>query len=256
MTRYTVKQMAKLSGVSVRALHHYDGIGLLKPAAIGENGYRYYGREELLRLQQILFHRELGLALEEIRALLDDPRFDRLAALTAHRGKLESERERFRHLIATIDSTIAQINGERDMADKDLYQGFSQEKQAQWENEIALKFGDAGREKIEESKRNFGKMTPADMAAQKSEMEAINVAFAEAMAAGEAVDAPRVQALVARHYAWVCRAWKPNRGAYIGLGQMYVDHPDFRATYENVAPGLAEYLSAAMRIYAEAVLEA
>ena len=256
MKQYTVKQAASLSGVSVRTLHHYDEIGLLKPAHLGANGYRYYGREELLRLQQILFHRELGLGLEQIGALLDDPNFDRLAALRAHRGKLGTERERFGHLIATIDRTIAELNGEQDMADKDLYQGFSPEKQAQWEREIVEKFGDSGREKIAESKRNFGKMSKEDMAAGKAEMEAINLGFAAAMAAGEAPETARAQALTARHYEWVCRAWKPNRGAYIGLGEMYVSHPDFRVTYDAVRPGLAEYVAKAMRVYAEATLKA
>jgi DNA-binding transcriptional MerR regulator len=78
MQRYTVKQLAKLSGVSIRTLHHYDQIGLLKPARLGNNRYRYYEEPEVLRLQQILFHRELGFSLQEIAALLDRPGFDRL----------------------------------------------------------------------------------------------------------------------------------------------------------------------------------
>src|SRR5476651_171857 len=195
MKQYTVKQAAKLSGVSVRTLHHYDEIGLLKPAHLGENRYRYYGREELLRLQQILFHREFGMSLEQVRALLDDPGFDRIEALRAHRHKLESEAERFRHLIRTIDRTIADINGELQMSDKQMYEGFSREKQAQWEKEIVDRFGEAGREKIEESRRNFEKMSKEDMAAAKAEMEAITLAFAAAMAAGTRPDDSRVQAL-------------------------------------------------------------
>src|SRR4051812_13151083 len=94
--RYTVKQLADLSGVSVRTLHHYDAIGLLKPASVGSNGYRQYGREELLRLQQILFQRELGLSLEQIRRAQDAPGFDRAKALREHREKLLQEAERFR----------------------------------------------------------------------------------------------------------------------------------------------------------------
>ena len=253
MARYTVSEMAKLSGVSVRALHHYDDLGLLKPAALGANGYRYYGREELLRLQQILFHRELGLPLERIKALLDDPAFDRLAALKMHRGHLAKEAERFRHLIATIDRTIAQLDGDGTMSDKDLYQGFSQEKQAQWEAEIAERYGAHGRAKIAESKANFAKMTKTDIEAGKAEMNAINQGLADAMDAGEPADGGRAQALVARHYAWVCRMWKPNRAAYVGLGQMYLDSPDFRAVYEAVRPGLTEYLAEGMRVFADSL---
>ena len=254
MTRYTVSEMARLSGVSVRALHYYDDLGLLKPASLGANGYRYYGREELLRLQQILFHRELGLALERIKALLDDPAFDRVAALKAHRGMLTKEAERFRHLIATIDRTIAQLDGDGTMSDTDLYQGFSAEKQKEWEAQIETRYGEHGREKIAESKANFAKMTKADVDAGKAEMGAINAALADGMDAGETVESGRVQALVARHYAWVCRAWKPNRAAYAGLGRMYVESPDFRAVYEAVRPGLTAYLAEAMGVFAEATL--
>ena len=82
MSNYTVKQLARLSGVSVRTLHHYDEIGLLRPAFIGENRYRYYGREELLRLQDILFHRELGVPLQEIGRLLEHEGRDRVAILS------------------------------------------------------------------------------------------------------------------------------------------------------------------------------
>lgn len=86
MSGYTVKQVAKLSGVSVRTLHHYDEIGLLKPESVGANGYRYYGQDELLRLQQILFHRELGFPLAEIARVLDAPDFDRVAARPTANG--------------------------------------------------------------------------------------------------------------------------------------------------------------------------
>lgn len=255
MKPYTVKDMATVSGVSVRALHHYDEIGLLKPAAKGANGYRYYGREEMLRLQQILLHREMGLPLERIKALLDDPKFDRLAALKAQRGKLAQERERFGHLIATVDRTIAQLSGDDDMADKDLYRGFSPEKQAQWEQEIADTFGESGRAKIAESKANFAKMSAGDIAAGKAEMDAINAGFAAVLTAGEPASSGAVQALAARQYAWVCRAWKPNRDAFIGLGRMYVEHAEFRATYDAVKPGLAEYMSEAMTRFAQETLK-
>src|SRR5947209_6467723 len=102
MSVFTVSEVAKLSGVSVRTLHHYDEIGLLKPACVGENGYRYYGKAELERLQQILFHRELGFPLEEVRRVLDAPDFDRGAALRAHRGRLMAQARRYRALVKTL----------------------------------------------------------------------------------------------------------------------------------------------------------
>ncbi len=108
---HTVKQLARLSGVSVRTLHYYDQIGLLRPAQVGANGYRHYGREELLRLQQILLHRELGLPLEAIAAMLDDSGQSRVDRLRQHRQQLLQRTEHYRDLIATVDRTIADLEG-------------------------------------------------------------------------------------------------------------------------------------------------
>ena len=141
MKLLTVKQVAKISGVSVRALHHYDEIGLLKPASIGRNGYRYYGRDELLRLQQILLHRELDIPLVEIRAILDDPKFDQLDALRAQREKLAAEAKRYAELVRTIDRTIADLNGDSAMQNAELYKGISAEKQAEYEKWLIEKYG-------------------------------------------------------------------------------------------------------------------
>jgi DNA-binding transcriptional MerR regulator len=96
MKRYTVKKIAELSGVSVRTLHFYDEIGLLKPAFIGKNGYRYYEREQLLILQQVLFYRKLGFGLEEIQKIVTSPTFNKIEALQAHRSQLEKDAERVR----------------------------------------------------------------------------------------------------------------------------------------------------------------
>ena len=156
MRHFTVKQLAELSGVSVRTLHHYDEIGLLAPAFVGDNGYRYYGEEELLRLQQILLHRELGFSLCEIAALLADPNFNRIAALEAHRVRVEAEAERYRRLVRTIDRTIASLNGDRVMRNVDLYQGFSPGKQAEYEEWLVDSYGGDMRERIVASGRRIG----------------------------------------------------------------------------------------------------
>ena len=141
----TVKQLARLSGVSIRTLHHYDEIGLLKPAFTGENRYRYYGREELLRLQDILFHRELGVPLQEIGKLLDLQGRDRAAMLAEHREWLDQRIKRSRQLLRTIDRTIAELNGEGPMDDKDIYKGFAPEKQAEYEDWLVERGLDVGR---------------------------------------------------------------------------------------------------------------
>src|ERR1700756_2841361 len=105
--RYTVKQVAKLSGVSVRTLRFYDEISLLKPAFYGDNGYRYYEKEQLLILQQILFYRELGFELAMIQKIVASPEFDKVSALRSHRERLIKESERTKDLICTIDKTLA-----------------------------------------------------------------------------------------------------------------------------------------------------
>ncbi|SUU88823.1 DNA-binding transcriptional MerR regulator [Aminobacter aminovorans] len=106
---------ARLAGVTIRTLHHYHDIGLLKLCCVGTNGYRCYGEEELLRLQQVLIHRELGIPLGEIAAILNAPGFDRLAAPRQQRGRLEAEASRYRRLVNTIDHTIAKLEGDRVM---------------------------------------------------------------------------------------------------------------------------------------------
>jgi DNA-binding transcriptional MerR regulator len=103
---YTVKQLASLAGVSVRTLHYYDEIGLLKPSSVGGNGYRHYGEEAVLKLQQILFYREMELSLDEIKAVTGRPDFDVLSALRSHRQALQGRVERLERLIQTVDHTI------------------------------------------------------------------------------------------------------------------------------------------------------
>jgi DNA-binding transcriptional MerR regulator len=256
MKLYTVKEVAKLSGVTVRTLHHYDQVGLLKPAQVGENGYRYYGREELLRLQQILFHRELELPLEAIIQVLGQPETDRLEALRRQRQILSVKATRYRRLIKTLDQTLAALEGETEMKDEDLYKGFAPEKQAQYEAELVERFGEGARASIEESKKVVGKWSKADWERTSREYGEVEARMGKALADGLPADSAEVRALIRRHHGWVATMWNrtPSAQAYIGLGQMYVDHPDFHARYEAVQPGLAEYLATAMRSFAEAEL--
>lgn len=252
MSGHTVKQVAKLSGVSIRTLHHYDEIGLLKPASVGLNGYRYYGREELLRLQQILFHRELGLALEDIRRLLDAPGFDRMAALKAHRAKLASDIQRYGQLLRTIDQTLAALDGERAMEDKAMYRGFDPEKQAKYEAWIVDRYPRM-QQVMEASKAVTKSWTQADYDGAQDEMEAIEVGMANALTSGAPADSDHVQNLVRRLSVLVGRYWTAPVTApgFIGLASLYGEHPEFRARYEGRVRGLTEYLQAAMRVLAE-----
>lgn len=257
MKELTVKQLAAISGVTVRTLHHYDEIGLLKPAAVGANGYRYYGRTELLRLQRILFHRELGVPLSEIAELLDLEGEDQIGVLRQHREKLAAEAERYRMLIETIDRTIAGLTGEKLMANADLYKGFSPEKQAGYEAWLIERYGEPMRVGIEHAKKSFAKLSPAEqkafLQAQGKELQEVEEALAGALRNGVDPSSVGVDLLITRHRAWVAAMWgRPcSVQSYSGLADLYLAHPDFVARYESIEKGFAEYLASAMKLHAK-----
>ena len=251
---YTVKKLSKLSGVSIRTLHFYDEIGLLKPAYYGENGYRYYEEKQLLLLQQILFFRELGFELKKIQKLLGRSDFDQLVALCSHREVLQKNLERTKELIETIDKTIQHLKGTKTMEDKEMYAGFSKEKQAEYEKYLVERFGESVKIPLAESKRKTEKWSEADWRRVKDEGEAINRALAELV--DYEPNAAEVQTLIDQHYAWIKRFWTPNRRSYIELGELYDDHPDFQKFFAASHPKLARFLADAMRYYAEHSLEA
>jgi DNA-binding transcriptional MerR regulator len=137
---YTVRQVASLSGVSVRTLHFYDELGLLKPAYVSASGYRYYEEPQLLTLQQILFYRELGFALKEIKSILGRAGFEKAAALESHRAVLEKNLARTQTLIATIDKTIDHIRGTKKMSTEEMFAGFTVASgEARFDEEVTLR---------------------------------------------------------------------------------------------------------------------
>jgi len=253
MGTYTVKQLARLSGVSVRTLHHYDEIGLLKPAFTGENRYRYYGREELLRLQDILFHRELGVPLAQIARLIETEGRDRLAILGEHREMLAERVTRSRQLLRTIDRTIAELQGEGTMDDKDMFKGFDPAKQAAYENELADRFGENGRKGIDASKAHWAKEGNEAFRAALEEGGVAEMTLVERFLAGnppqEESNAPALE----RHRAWIGRMWGNKvcpPASYAGMADLYSSHPDFRARYEAHGAGFTDWLTAAMKAHA------
>ncbi|MBN9347776.1 MAG: MerR family transcriptional regulator [Devosia sp.] len=252
MKMLTVKQVAKISGVSVRALHHYDEIGLLKPASTGRNGYRYYGRDELLRLQQILLHRELDIPLGDIRAILDDPRFDQLEALRLQRDKLAAEAKRYAQLVRTIDRTIADLNGESAMRNAELYKGISAEKQAEYEAWLVKKYGGDMPRHIETSKRKYESLSQAEKDQLNTDLKELETAWADAMRNGVPADSTALDPLLGRFRDWVSAMW--NRpcppDAFAGLADLHLSHPDFVSRYEALGEGFSEYHAEAMKAYA------
>lgn len=249
---YTVKQVAELSGVSVRALHHYDEIGLLKPAWVGANGYRYYGREELMRLQQILFFRELGFTLDQIRQALNAPGFDRASALRDHRERLLSEAERFRQLVLTIDETIAELEGGKPVSEKAIYRGFDPEARAREEAWVIQRYGEAARWGIETRNKVVESWTEADHERHRADWTGVMTCLAEALSERLPVESERVQAIIRRLHACASEAWTGpiSRGGFLNLAEIYADHPEYRVRFDQRAAGLSAYMAKAMRVFA------
>ncbi|OGT26347.1 MAG: transcriptional regulator [Gammaproteobacteria bacterium RIFCSPLOWO2_02_FULL_42_14] len=247
---YTVNTLAKLSGVSVRTLHYYDDIGLLKPAYLGDNNYRYYEEEQLLMLQQVLFYRELGFPLTDIQKIMSNDGFDKIEALLSHKLVLKQGLDRTQELIKTIDKTIAHLRGKTKMRDEEIYFGFNSEKQKNYEEEL-IASGKVIKAQIDESRERVKHWKKSDWDKYKNDHENINNAFAGAIERNLDPKSDEVQRLVRKHYDMIKAFWIPNKEQYIGLGIMYTEHPDFRKFYERFHPKFPEYLSKAMKIFAE-----
>ncbi|MEZ4749412.1 MAG: MerR family transcriptional regulator [Bdellovibrionota bacterium] len=252
---YKINELAKLSGVSVRTLRFYDEIGLLKPAYSGENGYRYYEKEQLLLLQQILFYRELDFELSEIGHLLSATDFDKKEALRTHRKYLEKEAQRFEVLIQTLDRTLSHLEKETPMRDKEMYEGFFDPKrQKKYEAELVDRYGSHAEDHIKESRKRTKNWKKGDYEDVAKAYDRLHRAFTEALKDGKKASDPEVQSLVSEHYNVVNRFWTPDRTAYIGLGSLYCEHKDFRRLYDGYHPDLAPFLAKAMQLYAESHL--
>lgn len=251
-TAYTVHQLAEMAGVSVRTLHHYDQIGLLTPSARTPAGYRLYGAKDLLRLQQVLFFKELDLPLAEIQAILADPGFDQVAALRQHRLLVRSRVDRLETLLTTIDRTIAKLT-EVDMSltDEELYEGFPKEQVARWKREVDERYDPA---LVAESNRRVRAMSKEQWNAVKAEGDAISRRMAELM--GRDPSDPEVQKTIARQHAWIERFYPCSAEMFEGLGQHYAEHPEFRATYDKYRLNLADFMRDAMAYYAVHTLAA
>ena len=247
---YTVKQVAAMSGVSVRTLHFYDEVSLLKPAYLGANGYRFYEEPQLLTLQQILFYRELGLELKQIKRILGRADFEKLAALESHRKVLKKNLARTRALIATIDKTIEHLKGNKKMKSNELFAGFSPEVQAKHEQSLIERFGDGAKEGIAQSKARVKHWTKADWEKSGGVFNDICRDLAAALEQKKAAASPAVQAIIRRHYVWLKQFWTPTRESYAGHAELIVDS-DLRKAYEAHHPQLPEFTAAGIKAFAE-----
>lgn len=243
---YTVKQLAQLAGVSVRTLHHYDEIGLLTPPVIAANGYRYYDERSALRLQSILFYRELDFPLEAIKAVLERPDFDALTALQEQRTALEAKLGRLHRLIATIDQTISHLKGEKPMSTKQLFAGLTPEQEKQYTDEAAKRWGEKG---VRASQRKFNAYSAEEKARIGAEGDAVYRDLLAVMAQGPAAAA--VQACIERWRRHIGYFWTPNDEQCLALAIGYRDDPAFRRTYDAIHPDLAAFMVEAVTVYLE-----
>jgi DNA-binding transcriptional MerR regulator len=244
---YTVKQLSDLADVSVRTLHYYDEIGLLHPSKVGANGYRYYDDDSLMRLQQILFYREIGLELLQIREVLDSPDFDLLSALQSHRTVLKEKMNRLQNLIETVDETMMHLTGEVKMSKKRLFEAFSEEQQKEYEREARLQYGP---EHVNESVQRWNSYSQEQRQAIMDEGGEIYTAISDAMQAGKSTQSTEVQELVSRWHQHIRNFYEPTLEILAGLAELYKT-PEFREFFDKIHPDLAGYLSSAIVLYVD-----
>lgn len=235
---HTVRQLAGLAGITARTLHHYDAIGLLKPTLVGGNGYRYYGEEALLRLQQILLYRELGMDLDAIKRTLAGRDFSVVRALEAHRKALRKRIERLETLVATVDRTLAAQKGETTMNDEQLFAGltaqekeYAEEAMERWDPKV-----------VRESHRRYAALTTEQKQAMKASGEERLRQWAKLIGTDPA--GPLARAQVEQWRKGIEFFYTPTPEILVGLARMYVDDERFRATYDKVDPRLADYVKA------------
>lgn len=238
----TIKALADAAKVSVRTLHHYDEIGLLRPSGRSAKGYRLYTDQDLLRLQQILVQRALGLSLEAIGRALDEPGFDLRAALLAQRIALASAADDAARRLRAIDRALARLNGEEtDVRDEELFDGFDAHA-----HEAKAKWGQT--EAYAESARRTAGYGPAEWQALKVEQEAIYRDLFAAKTAGHAASHPDVQAIVERHRQSIDRWFYPcDRAMQTLLAATYEADARFAANIDRFGEGLTSFLVAAIR---------
>lgn len=247
---YTVIKLSRLAGVSTRTLRYYDEINLLSPCRINSSGYRIYGSYEVNRLQQILFYRELGVSLLDIKEILDSPSFQSIDALKEHHEKLLEKRAQMNSLISNVEKTIAMEEGKLMMNDKEKFEGFKKnlvdENEAKYGKEIREKYGD---DTVNESNRKMMNLSREEYDKMEEVGNLILTTLKEAYATGNPAG-ELAQKAAALHKEWLSYTWKEySKEAHAGLANMYVEDDRFKAYYDKEQPGCAEFLRDAILIF-------
>lgn len=249
---YTVKQLAELSGVSARTLRYYHQIGLLIPGRLSNAGYRLYGPSDVDRLQQILFYRELGFALADISALLDNPNFDRKTALQSHLSALKAQQSRLNSLILTVEKTIQQETGGISMTDSEKFNGFKaaliEENETRYGDEIRARYGDAA---VDQTNANISSMTSEQYEEWKRLEQEIRTGLEQAVLSQADPGSEVGKQLTELHRRWLSCTWSQySPAAHKGLAQMYICDERFTTYYDHRVPGCAAFLRNAIQFHA------
>jgi len=243
---YTIKEIAGLAGVTTRTIRYYDEIGLLSPAETGGNGYRYYDQDSLLRLQQILFFRELDVPLKDILHIINLPDFNLLEALENHRTALLGRVKRLDTLIETVDQTIANLKGDSKMMEKEYFEGFDE---SQYEEETKQRWGHTSQ--YAESQRKWSNYSKDQKEAIKAEGGEITVRMVSTDPDAKPDD-PDVQAAVGEYYAYLNKYFYTCEVNFLrGLADMWVQNPRFAVNYERIREGGAAFVRQAVHIYCD-----
>lgn len=247
---YTIQRLGKMASVSTRTLRYYDEIGILKPARINSSGYRIYGQQEVDKLQQILFYRELGVELKNIKKIITSPEFDSTEALKEHREKLLEKRKQIDRLIINVNKTIAAKEGRLNMTDNEKFEGFKkkmiEENERKYGKEIREKYGEAA---VERSNNAFRNMTEKQYNEFVKLGEDVLTTLEEAFLTGDPAG-ELGQKAAELHKQWISTAWGYyDKKAHAGVTDMYVNDERFRAYYDRKQPGMAKFLRDAVYIY-------
>jgi len=249
---YSINQLAKLAGVSTRTLRYYDEIQLLSPKRTSSNGYRVYGQQEVDLLQQILFYRELGMPLDEIKNIISSKDYDAVTSLQSHLAALKEKKQQMERLIANVEKTIAASKGEITMSDKEKFEGFKQQmiedNEKQYGAEIRETYGDAV---VDASNAKMMGLTAEAYEATQALSQQINQSLKAAFEQGDP-SSEAAQAVCALHQKWLGHFWNHySKEAHLSLAQTYVDDPRFKKYYDDIAEGCAVFLRDALQIYCQ-----
>ncbi|MBN2405445.1 MAG: MerR family transcriptional regulator [Coriobacteriia bacterium] len=236
----TVGDVASLAGISIRALHHYDRLGLLSPSERSDAGYRLYTDENLATLQQVLFYRELGFSLEDIREVINDPEFDRFEALVSQRRLLAEKAEHLAHMIDAIDKAIDGAQKGITMNKEEMFEVFGDFDPSEHEKEAEERWGET--DAYQESARRSARYSKEDWARFKAESDQINTDTAALMDAGVPATDPRAMDLAEQARLQIDTWFYPcSHEMHVNLAEMYIADPRFTATYETIHEGMALY---------------